>query len=876
MAKTKKSRPARLPNRPAPLDGNAVWKTRSRVRRAGPAAREGTWWDDLRPGVRHGLCLGFLLLVAVGFFWPTTFGGRTLAGGDTLRWRASAEAMIQYEEATGDEADWAPNMFGGMPGTLISGGPGVPGVDSVANGLRRLGLWPVAHAFVLLVGMYLLVFYLTRSALAGVVGAVAFGLSTYLPIILSAGHNSKFIALAYGPWLLLAFGALVRRGPDTSKLVSALLVLLFAVAASVNLRAGHVQITYYLVVVAVVWWLAEGVAAAREGRAATWLVSTGLLAVGSALALVIVADPYLAKWEYKAFTTRAAGPGGGLAWEYAMAWSQGLGELLTLVVPNAYGGGGATYWGPKTFTEGPHYVGPVVALLALVGVAGVARRSVVAFGVAALVTVVFALGEHVPLVNRLAFEGLPLFDAFRVPETWLSVTALLLALLAGWGAYYLQRREATPEAEDRKRRVALGAAATLALLVGGLWATGGGPLDFERPGRARAGRARGGPAVRAPVERPPRSDGGRPVPLGRRGRAPGPVFRRRRRALAPLPRPRRRPRGHRPVAAGPIVGRPRRARPPRHGRPVGRRAPVLQRGQRRAPPAGDAGGVDPRDGGRPVRRAAGGGGGRGGAVPRAPAEPDPERVPVVLLRVGRRLPRGQARPDPGLLRPAPPGRRDGPEPERAPPSSRRATVVAPGVPPGLRPVFQDPQTGLVVSEDSTALPRAFFADDVRVVEDEDALVARLRDPAFSPRETALLSAPPPDGVTAEALSGAAPDSGRRVRRAPAVRAGRGRVARSDGPAAAARRQRGVLPGRVDGDGGRRAGPDPADGLSCSAASRSRPASTSWPCATRRRPKQTGRLVSWAATLLTYVGIVAIAGLPVVPPRPGARVTGTGR
>ena len=857
MAKTKKSRASRLPNRPAPLDGNEVWKSRSRVRRAGPVAREATWWEGLPAGARHGLCVAFLALVAVAFFWPTTFGGRTLAGGDTIQWRATAEAMIQYEEQTGDDADWSPNVFGGMPGTLIQGGSGVPGADSVANGLRRLGLWPVAHFLVLLLGTYLLVVYLTRSELAGVVGAVAFGLSTYLPIILVAGHNSKFIALAYAPWLLLAFGALVRRGPETPKLMSALLTLLFAVAASVNLRAGHVQITYYVVVVAAVWWVAEGVASVREGRGATFAVSTALLVVGSAVGLALVADPYLAQWEYKAFTTRSAGPGGGLGWEYAMSWSQGLGELLTLVVPNAYGGGGATYWGAKPFTAGPHYVGPVVALLALVGVAGVARRSVVAFGVATLLTVVFALGETLPLVNRLAFEAIPLFNAFRVPETWLAVTALLLALLAGWGAYYLQRREATPEAEARKRRIALGAGAALALLVGGLWATGGAGLDFERAGEAaqvelaaaqQSGLPPSDPQVRAAAAQYLSGVGAERQDLFSADAGRSLLFLGLALGLVALVLWRRAPSwavlaGLALLVTADLWG-------------VGRRYfNDDDDALRRRSKIEDSIPQTAADQFVVQQVEAAGGAGRFRVLP---ANPTQNAVPSYFYESvggyhGAKLALIQDYFD-RLL------------PDDSTGLNRNALrllstryVVAPGVPPGLRPVFQDPQTGLVVSEDSTALPRAFFADDVRVVPDEDALVAEIRDPAFDPRRTALLSAPPPGGLTAESLSGAAPDSG-----AVSVELQRfvpdevvWRV-RTDRP-------RLLVASEVYYPAGWTAtvGSEPAPIVRTDFLLRGVPVPAGEHIVTMRyapESKRTGRLVSWVATLLTYVGIVALAGL----------------
>ncbi len=372
-----------------------------------------------------------------------------------------------------------------MPGYLVTYSGSVPGADSIVTALRGIGLWPAAHFFVLLLGMYLLVLYLTRTKLPGVVAAVGFGLSTYLPIILTAGHNTKFVALAFAPWLLLAFAALIRREPGTKRMKSGFLTLLFAIAAATNLRAGHVQITYYIVVIAAIWWIAEGVTAFRSGTIKTFGFSTGLLVIGSVLGLALVAHPYLMQLEFKAFTTRgAAAVGGGMAWDYAMEWSQGWGELLTLVIPNAYGGGGQLYWGPKVFTAGPHYLGPVVLLLALVGAVGVARRSVIAFTVAAVLMTGFALGDHFGALNHLAFAALPLFDTFRVPETWLAAVALVLALLAGWGAYYLQRREATPEAEARKQRVAYGAIAVFVILVGGLWITGGAGLAFEKDGEA--------------------------------------------------------------------------------------------------------------------------------------------------------------------------------------------------------------------------------------------------------------------------------------------------------------------------------------------------------------------------------------------------------
>ena len=755
MATSRKSRPTAA--RPAPLDGNEVWKRRSRVRATGPVLRtEDSVWERVPAWGQNAICIGFLLVVALGFYAPTTFSGKAFAGGDTVQWRATAEGQLAYTARTGDAALWAPNVFGGMPGYLVTYASPVPGVDSVVSFLRGLGLWPAAHMFVLLLGVYLLVLYLTRTRLPGVVAAVGFGLSTYLPIILTAGHNTKFVALAFAPWLMLAFAAVIRREPGTKRLKSALLTLLFAIAAATNLRAGHVQITYYVVIVAAVWWIAEGVTAFRTGTLRTFAFSTGLLVLGSVLGLAMVAHPTLVQWEFKAFTTRGAAAGGGLAWDYAMEWSQGWGELLTLLIPDAYGGGGGLYWGPKVFTAGPHYVGPVVALLALIGAVGVARRSVVAFTVAAVVMTAFALGDHFEILNRAAFAALPLFSTFRVPETWLSVVVLLLALLAGWGAYYLQRREATPEAEARKRRVAWGSIAVFALLVGGLWLTGGAGLAFEKPGEAdQVMQMAAQQAVQAGV--PPTDP-----------------------QIA--------------QAAQQYLAQQRAGRVEAFSHDAGRSllflvlaaACVALLALRRAPAFAGLAALATVDLWGVGRRYV------SDDAPSVQRTTDPEASLRAQLTEADRFVAEQARAaGPGAWRVLPQGILNTAAPSYYAESVggyngvRLATfedyqaktlpdsqtffnanalrllavryVVAQGAVPGLKPVFQDPQTGQIVSEDTTAAPRAYFVDRVEVVPDADQIRARVRDPRTDLQRVAFVEADLP-GTPAASLTGARPDS----------------------------------------------------------------------------------------------------------------------
>lgn len=455
---------------------------------AAPAAPLGDapgWWEDLAPWMRHAACLALLFAIGLAFTAPALFSGKHLGGGDAVTWRQMAQPMLDdYAESCAagacEEPLWNTNAFAGMPGYMVTWVRSVPGLDTVLNGLRRV-MWPLSHWFVLFAGMYALVFYLTRRHGPGVLAAVAFGLSAYVPLIVATGHNTKFIALCFVPWVLLAFVHALRR----PGLVSA---LLFALAFGLNVRANHPQITYYALWVLLVWWIAEGVAALRRGEARRIGLATGLLAVGGLLGAGLAAHPMLLNFEFKRYTLRdTSGTQGPVdpdsLWRYAMAWSQGIGEMVTTLVAGARGMGGATYWGPKVQgTGGPHYFGGLTVMLAVVALALGRRRWAWPLGAAAVVMTLFSFGENLPALNRLMFNAFPLFNAFRVPETWLSVVACVVAVLAGLGLDAARRTsDEAPDVAARRTRTLLAVAGAFAVLAAFLYVTKG-SLSYERAG----------------------------------------------------------------------------------------------------------------------------------------------------------------------------------------------------------------------------------------------------------------------------------------------------------------------------------------------------------------------------------------------------------
>jgi len=432
-------------------------------------------WDAGSEVRRHAIMIGLLMVLALVFFAPVHFSDGQLIATDTVQWRAMAESMLKMEEETGGVALWAGRVFAGMPGYMISPELSVPQVDVIMRELRLL-IWPTSHMWLLLVGTYLLAFRLTKESLSAAVAALSYGFTTYIPVILAAGHNSKYIALAWAPWMLLAFLYAMQK----RSIVSA---LLFAIALAVNLRAGHVQITYYVTFAAGIWWLIDGIHAFRGGDRAGFLKGTGMLVLGSVLGLMMVAQPYMSHAEITPYTIRGSSTGGsegGMAWDYAMAWSQGPGELLTLLMADAYGGASPTYWGAKTFTGGPHYFGMVTIVLLALAFWRVRDRVTLALSAGLLAMILFALGENLSLLNRPMFELFPLFDAFRVPETWLSMAALLASLMAARGLASLKDLGSSGGALMKQPafRLILGFAGLL--LVFNLMGTT--LLSFERPG----------------------------------------------------------------------------------------------------------------------------------------------------------------------------------------------------------------------------------------------------------------------------------------------------------------------------------------------------------------------------------------------------------
>ena len=422
--------------------------------------------------VPHVLAVLFFVLLACLYFSPIVFEGKTLAQHDITQFQGGAHEAQQYAAVMGKEALWTNSMFSGMPTYLIS--LHFPGDWSgYLQKALTLGLPAVvANLFLALLCGYILLVALGLRPLIAVAGAVALGFSSYNLAILAAGHNTKSMALAYAP--LVLGGLLVTYRRD--KWLGA---VLFAVGLTLNIHVNHLQITYYLLLLAAIFVVVELVAAARAGRLPEFAKRTVLLGLGAALAVGVSFGRLYTTAEYSKYSNRGpselkspapAAPGQapapknddestGVDRDYAFQYSYGVGETITLLIPNFYGGassmplssssnlakaglppeylaGMPTYWGQQSYTAGPVYMGAVVCFLFILGLFVVEKRTRYWLLAGTVLSILLAWGKNFETFNYLIFDLLPGYNKFRAVSMALVIAQLAMPIL---GALALSR-----------------------------------------------------------------------------------------------------------------------------------------------------------------------------------------------------------------------------------------------------------------------------------------------------------------------------------------------------------------------------------------------------------------------------------------------------
>jgi len=410
-----------------------------------------------------------VFLVLVFFYFSPIFGGKVLRQSDVVQAEAGQKELFDYKARSPDgrAPKWTNSMFGGMPTYQIWYEHVTNVTTHISRAVRNVLPIPTDIAFLYLLGGYFLLSVLGIRPWLAAVGAIALAFTSYNYIYLEAGHLGRSYAIAYYPFILGSI-LMTYRG---SRLWGPTLLALFM---ALEIRANHVQMTYYLFIALLVYLLFALYHTFKDGKWKDFLTASGLQIAAVGLAVAVNASVLFPTYEYSQLTLRGRAniakvdeegkSNSGLDKEYAFQWSQGVGENLTLLVPNAYGGrsGGVldeksevakylagigvpqdraanfargipTYWGEKMFTSGPWYLGSGMFFLFVLALLVVRDRMKWWLLTATLLLAFLAMGRHFPLLSNLFFDYFPMYNKFRAVEAAMAIPAVLMPLMAVLG-----------------------------------------------------------------------------------------------------------------------------------------------------------------------------------------------------------------------------------------------------------------------------------------------------------------------------------------------------------------------------------------------------------------------------------------------------------
>ncbi|MDY6915543.1 MAG: hypothetical protein SVM86_04430, partial [Candidatus Cloacimonadota bacterium] len=350
------------------------------------------WNKFLEGRYSHFIFIGIIFLVLAISFFDIAFRNFVPRASDSEQWRASAQVIMEYNQKNDDQALWNPNIFSGMPSYLISFGAKYPFINEIKNITDKVINWRVLLLFMAGLGVYVLMTYLGFEPIVATITALAFALSTHFQGLIEIGHNTKFKAIIYIPWIMWALLLLKNK----KNVLSLALISIMMIG---QIRENHPQITYYTFLMVGIYWISTLIFSIKDKKMILFLKFTGMLAIAFILTFMAVSHPFLSVYEYGNYTIR--GGSTGLDTEYATSWSFHPFEMVTFLAPNFFGGVAPNYWGWMPFTQTSMYMGGFIFLLALVGIFGYFKRNRLV-GVLTIVSVfslLLAFGKHLKFLS---------------------------------------------------------------------------------------------------------------------------------------------------------------------------------------------------------------------------------------------------------------------------------------------------------------------------------------------------------------------------------------------------------------------------------------------------------------------------------------------
>lgn len=451
----------------------------------------------LKKAIPHVIAVAIFLLVSVIFCKPV-LDGNVLSQHDIVGWKGSAQNAYDVKEKTGQFPLWNTNVFSGMPNyqIMLSGKSILPDLNRIIGlGLPK----PINFFFIACICFYILCIAMGLNPFIGILGALAYGFSTYNPVIIGAGHETKMFAIAYMPLLLSGLILIFNKKYWIGLAVATL-------GAYLELISNHPQVNYYFFIVAAAITISYLFIWIKNKDYKHIAIALGLSAVAALIGLGCYSLAYLSTKEYAEYTMRGgksveisgdtvkAVNTKGLDHDYAFQYSMRTNEPLVMLMPKAFGGSSLqtlgenssvikklsdigipetssaqmatslpAYWGgmtnPGESTSGPPYIGAIIFILAVIGFVIVKHPVKWALLAATVLSVFMSWGKYFSGFNNILFDVLPLYNKFRAPSMALIIaqfTMPIMAVLATHQLFFAKNAKETLQQDFKKILYTLG------------------------------------------------------------------------------------------------------------------------------------------------------------------------------------------------------------------------------------------------------------------------------------------------------------------------------------------------------------------------------------------------------------------------------------
>ena len=415
---------------------------------------------DFRKILPYVTALLIFIALTLVYFNPLLEGKR-LKQGDITNWKGMSNEISDYREKLDREILWTNSMFGGMPSYHIYvaySGNKTSFFDKYIAKFRLSS--PANFVMIYFVGFFILLLLLGVNPWLSIAGAIAFAFSSYFFIILEAGHNTKAHAIGYIAPVLGSVILLFRK----KYLLGGLLTVFFL---SLQIRTNHQQITFYLLLMLVILGIVEFIYSINKHELKNFFTAAGVIFIAGLFALITNVETLWPVYEYSDYTIRGKSElsfnkhkqTGGLDRDYATAWSYGVDETLTLLIPNFKGGSShselstnsntykvlsenrvpnarqivkqmPTYWGDQPFTSGPVYVGAIICFLFVLGIIIVPGRLKWWLVITTILSIFLAWGHNFSLLTNFFLDYVPVYNKLRAPSMALVIAEVAMPILA--------------------------------------------------------------------------------------------------------------------------------------------------------------------------------------------------------------------------------------------------------------------------------------------------------------------------------------------------------------------------------------------------------------------------------------------------------------